>query len=204
MGANYIQRNKHDLKMERNKSPEDSNNALHLRDMKRKSKKKKAVAPEQVEGSSTKTPKASRKIKRKRQTSRIKIEPKNCPANTNTENEQQTEKQTIRDGSTHSRKSIKKSKRRGERPASKKVAMIPVFMLPSNMHLTSIPENAEVHRGYILNMKLKPHEPENRRFSGLMSLSNADERAIRKSVSEGIDFHSFADSNIPIVGDVSC
>jgi hypothetical protein len=185
-----------------------------------------AQAQAQAQASSTKKTKASRKIKRKRQARRIKIEQNNSLENTNTENEQQTTKQKIRHVSAETLKFIKRSTRRNkcvyrapkestglcqelqascqEQPASRKIAMIPVFFLPSNIHLASIPENAEVYRGYFVHMTLMPHKSENRRFSGLMSLSNPDERTIRKTVSKCIDFKSFARSNIPVVGIDNC
>ena len=67
-------------------------------------------------------------------------------------------------------------------------AEIPVFQLPHN-DLQTIPEEAEIHRGFVVNMTTQPHKT--RRYSGLMSMSNIDETAIEQSATTAVEYRSF-------------
>ena len=67
-------------------------------------------------------------------------------------------------------------------------ADVPVFMLPHN-DLSPIPEDGEVYQGFFVRMSLKPHQQ--RRYSGLMSLSNLDREAIEKSATMELEFRSY-------------
>lgn len=71
----------------------------------------------------------------------------------------------------------------------KVAAQVPVFQLPLN-DLSSIPEEAEIHRGFFVNMKLQPHQT--RRFSGLMSISEPDKDAIEKTATTDVEYRSFS------------
>ena len=67
-------------------------------------------------------------------------------------------------------------------------AKIPVFQLPHN-DLVSIPEEAEIHRGFIVNMTTQPHRT--RIYSGLLSMSNPDKRAIEQSATTAVEYRSY-------------
>ncbi len=94
---------------------------------------------------------------------------------------------------------------------------VPVFRLPKNRRLSSIPEEAEVQWGFIValqlqqqqegreeeiretNCKRKRKKPTpKRRFSGLVSLSNPNKQLIERSATTDIEFRSYSTSNIPI------
>ena len=67
-------------------------------------------------------------------------------------------------------------------------AEIPVFQLPHN-DLKTIPEEAEIHRGFVVNMTTQPHRT--RRYSGLLSMSDPDETAIEQSSTTAVEYRSY-------------
>jgi hypothetical protein len=67
-------------------------------------------------------------------------------------------------------------------------AEVPVFMLPRN-NLSAIPEDGEIFQGFSVRLSLKPHQ--DRRYSGLMSLSNLDKEAIERSATTELEFRSY-------------
>lgn len=70
-------------------------------------------------------------------------------------------------------------------------AAIPVFMLPHDEDLlsTAIPEEAEIREGFMVNMALPPHR--HRVFTGLVSISDPDPRAIERTATTAVEFRSF-------------
>ena len=68
-------------------------------------------------------------------------------------------------------------------------AEIPVFMLPQE-ELAMIPEEAEMHEGFLFNLALPPHR--NRFFTGLVSISNPDKTAIERSATNSVIFGSYS------------
>jgi hypothetical protein len=73
-------------------------------------------------------------------------------------------------------------------------AEIPVFQLPLN-DISTIPEGAEIHKGFIVRVPLQPHRE--RRFSGLLSLSNTNDLVIGGLAASSIKFDSFSWTNLP-------
>jgi hypothetical protein len=73
-------------------------------------------------------------------------------------------------------------------------AEILVFQLPHN-DLSTIPEGAEIHEGFIVRVPLQPHRE--RRFSGLLSISNTNEAVIGGWAASSIKFDSFRWTNLP-------
>jgi hypothetical protein len=70
-------------------------------------------------------------------------------------------------------------------------AKVPVFMLPQNEDLRTIPEEAEIHQGFNLNMTLQPHQT--RVFSGLVSMEDPKKikTAIERSATTAVEYRSF-------------
>ena len=68
---------------------------------------------------------------------------------------------------------------------------VPVFMLPRK-DLSTIPENEEIHEGYVVHMSLKPYREQV--FVGLMSLSKLDEpdkQIFKESMAKFVKYRSF-------------
>ena len=75
-----------------------------------------------------------------------------------------------------------------ESNAREEPATVPVFMLPHN-ELSPIPEDGEVYQGFSVRMSLKPHQE--RRYAGLMSLSNIDKQLMDKSATTELEFKQY-------------
>ena len=67
-------------------------------------------------------------------------------------------------------------------------ATVPVFMLPHN-DLSTIPEDGEVYQGFSVKLSLKPHQE--RRYAGLLSLSNIDKEVMEKSATTELEFKQY-------------
>ena len=80
-------------------------------------------------------------------------------------------------------KSTKTDSKKEQEPAR-----VPVFMLPHN-DLSPIPEDGEVFQGSFVRMSLEPHRE--RRYLGLMSLSDVDEEAIENLATTGLEFRHY-------------
>ena len=89
----------------------------------------------------------------------------------------------------HSKRLLKRQSLYVRGDATEKApAKIPVFMLPRHV-LKAIPEHDEVREGFTLHLSVKPHNE--RRYWGLISLSNADEPSVKKSAVTDIKYRSF-------------
>merc|ERR1719159_1990098 len=63
--------------------------------------------------------------------------------------------------------------------------LVPVFMLPQT-DLTTIPEDNEIHQGFLVHLCTKLHQK--RRFIGLMSLSEPDKQLLRQSETTSVKY----------------
>lgn len=89
------------------------------------------------------------------------------------------------------KRQIKSAMKSSETDSKEEPARVPVFMLPHNK-LSPIPEDGEVFQGFCVRMSLKPHQE--RRFLGLMSLSNLDEEIMEKSATTELEFRHYCRS----------
>ena len=86
------------------------------------------------------------------------------------------------------RRQFKSTVKSSETDSKDEPARVPVFMLPHNK-LSPIPEDGEVFQGFYVRMSLKPHQE--RRFLGLMSLSNIDEEIMERSATTELEFRHY-------------
>ena len=93
------------------------------------------------------------------------------------------------------RRSNNKDERSG---AASTCARIPVFMLP-HKDLATIPEDREIHEGFLVRMSVRPHRPDERRFSGLVSISDLDAPKLLEmsAVTTNVEFRSFSFPSAP-------
>ena len=85
--------------------------------------------------------------------------------------------------------SLNKSSPTSNGRAKEAPARIPVFMLP-HTDLATVPEDEEIHGGFLLHMVVRPHHK--RRFAGLIALSDVDERCLERSAATSVKFRSFS------------